>query len=99
MNSRCKRITTSTALFLIFLVAQVYVQVNFAGPKSVSVAGSQQFTAILTTRGNRPITVNGDSAISGATILTGAAIETPDQVGATINLGSLVFWTSRQTRS
>ena len=90
MNSRCKRIT-STALFLIFSVAQVYVQVSFAGPnsKSAPAAGPQQFTAILTTRGNRPITINGASAISGATILTGATIETPDQVGATINLGSL----------
>jgi len=83
--------TTATALFLLFSVAQVYVQVSFAGPnsKSVSAAGSQQFTAILTTRGNQPITINGVSAISGATILTGAVIETPDQVGATINLGSL----------
>jgi hypothetical protein len=78
-------------LFLIFSVAQVYVQVSFAGPnsKNVSAAGAQQFTAILTTRANRPITINGASAISGATILTGAVIETPDQVGATINLGSL----------
>jgi hypothetical protein len=91
MNSRCKRITTAIALFLIFSVAQVYVQVSFAGPnsKSVPTAGPQQFTAILTTRGNRPITINGASAVSGATILTGAVIETPDQVGATINLGSL----------
>src|SRR6266513_3433430 len=91
MNSRCKRITTATALLLIFSVAQVYVQVSFAGPnsKSVSTPGPQQFTAILTTRGNRPITINGVSAIGGATILTGAVIETPDQVGATINLGSL----------
>jgi hypothetical protein len=91
MNSRCKRITTATALFLIFSVAQVYVQVSFAGPdsKSVSAPVPQQFTAILTTRGNRPITINGVSAVSGATILTGNVIETPDQVGATINLGSL----------
>jgi len=91
MNSRCKRITTATALFLIFSVAQVYVQVSFAGPnsKNASTAGPQQFTAILTTRGNRPITINGVSAIGGATILTGAVIETPDQVGATVNLGSL----------
>lgn len=91
MNSRRNRIATATALFLIFSVAQVYVQVSFAGPnsKSVSAPGSQQFTAILTTRGNRAITVNGVSATSGATILTGAAIETPDEVGATINLGSL----------
>jgi hypothetical protein len=91
MNSRCKRITTATALFLVFSVAQVYVQASFARPdsKSVPAAGSQQFAAILTTRGNQPITINGASVISGATVLTDATIETPDKVGATINLGSL----------
>ena len=90
MNSRCKRITTATGLFLLFSICcLVYVQVSFAGPNSKSAAGPQQFTAILTTRGNRPIMINGVSAIGGATILTGAVIETPDQVGATVNLGSL----------
>ena len=91
MNSRCKRITTATALFLVFSVAQVYVQASFARPdsKSVPAAESEEFGAILTTRGNQPITINGASAFSGATVLTDAAIETPDQVGATINLGSL----------
>jgi len=49
----------------------------------------QQFIARLATTGNRPITINGASAVGGAAILTGATIETPDQVGATINLGSL----------
>ena len=91
MNSRCKRITTATALFLIFSVAQVYVQASFAKPDSKSVpdAGPRQFAAILTTRGNQPIRINGASVISGATVLTDATIETPDQVGATINLRSL----------
>jgi len=51
----------------------------------------QQFivSARLVTKDNKPITVNGASASSGATILTGAIIETPDQVGATINIASL----------
>jgi hypothetical protein len=49
----------------------------------------QQFIAKLVTSGNRPISVNGASAAGGATLLTGATIETPDQVGATVNLGSL----------
>jgi hypothetical protein len=42
--------------------------------------------AILKTADNRPISVNGSNAASGATILTGATIETPDQVGAVISL-------------
>jgi hypothetical protein len=58
-----------------------------------AVAGSfvppQQFIARLTTTGNQPITVNGASAASGANLLTGAIIETPAGVGATINLGTL----------
>src|SRR5260370_33571198 len=41
------------------------------------------------TGGNRPITVNGANALSGATILTGSIIETPYQVGGVISLGSL----------
>jgi hypothetical protein len=44
---------------------------------------------VLTTTNNRPITVNGASATSGATIPTGAIIETPSGVGATIRLGRL----------
>src|SRR6185369_12269472 len=47
----------------------------------------QTLTARLTTRNNQPITVNGNAAGTGATILTGATIETPDQVGATLDLG------------
>jgi len=90
MKSRCKRITTATGLLLLFSICcLVYVQVSLAGPNAKNAAGPQQFTAILTTRGNRPITINGVSAIGGATILTGAVIETPDQVGATIHLGPL----------
>jgi len=51
----------------------------------------QQFaiSARLVTRGNQPITVDGASATTGATILSGATVETPDQVGATINIASL----------
>jgi hypothetical protein len=43
----------------------------------------------LVTRGNQPVTVNGNSVVSGATIPSGATISTSDGVGATINLGPL----------
>jgi hypothetical protein len=43
----------------------------------------------LLTRNDQPILVNGASANSADTILTGSSIETPDKVGATVNLGSL----------
>ncbi len=55
------------------------------GPSDASVPA----TAVLTIRDNRPITVNGAIATSGATILSGNAINTPGQVAAAINLGSL----------
>ena len=91
MNPRQQKAFKALAVFLAFSFAQVYVQTSFADPSPtrMSVPIPQQFVARLTTRGNQPITVNGASASSGASILTGATIETPDQVGATINLGSL----------
>ncbi|HYG82837.1 MAG TPA: hypothetical protein VD861_20745, partial [Pyrinomonadaceae bacterium] len=46
-------------------------------------------TGQLFTRGNRPVLVNGVQTNSGATILSGAMIQTPDLVGATIVLGLL----------
>lgn len=67
------------AILMAVSLSQIYVQIGVA----------QQFIARLTTTGNRPIMVNNASAASGASILTGATIETPDQVGATIDLGAL----------
>ncbi len=86
MSLRQLKAYKAIAVVLAFSFAQVYIQIGLA---ESSVPMPQQFVARLTTRGNQPITVNGASAGSGATILTGATIETPDQVGATIDLGSL----------
>lgn len=90
MSLRQRKAFKAIAVFLAFSFAQVYVQTSFAGPGSsrVSVPVPQQFVARLTTRGG-PITVNGASASSGATVLTGATLETPDQVSATIDMGAL----------
>jgi hypothetical protein len=87
MNFRYKRITTTMVFFLVFAVTQVYLGISFAvTPSSHPAAGAPQVAAVLTTQGNKPITVNGASAVSGATILSGATIETPDRVSATINI-------------
>jgi hypothetical protein len=89
MDSRIKRITSATALFLALTMGLLYLPVGLAASPGNASAPSplpQQATAILTTAGNRPVTVNGASAIGGTTILTGAMIETPDQVGAGISL-------------
>jgi hypothetical protein len=47
----------------------------------------RQITARLTTKNNLPISVNGNQTGTGATLLTGATIETPDQVSGLIDLG------------
>jgi hypothetical protein len=78
-------------VFLAIALVQVFVQLSFAAPASPSAPAvvPQQFIARLTTTGNQPITVNNASAASGASLLTGATIETPDAVSATIDLGAL----------
>jgi hypothetical protein len=79
------------AVFLAFALVQISIQLSFAAPASPSSAAvvPQQFIARLTTTGNQPITVNGAGAASGASLLTGATIETPAAVSATIDLGAL----------
>jgi hypothetical protein len=86
MDTRKKNALKALAVILAFSFAQVYVQ---AGPNAAPAPGVPQraITARLSTRGNAPITVNGNATGTGATILTGATIETPDQVSGTIDLG------------
>jgi hypothetical protein len=86
MKPRQKKALKALAVFLSFAFTQVYVSAALPGPAPGGVP-QQTLTARLTTRNNQPITVNGNAAGTGATILTGATIETPDQVGATIDLG------------
>ncbi len=87
MKPRQKKALKALAVFLSFAFSQVYVSAALSGPAPGGVPPQQTLTARLTTRNNQPITVNGNAASSGATLLTGATIETPDQVGATIDLG------------
>lgn len=89
MDPKSKRLISATALFVAVAVGQVYLTIGFAeslaaGPGAVALP--QQPGAILTTAGNKPISVNGGNAVSGATILSGALVETPNQVGATVDI-------------
>ena len=79
------------AVFVAFAVAQISIQLSFAGTVSPSYATlvQQQLVVRVTTSGNRPILVNGNSTASGGSLATGAIIETPDGVSATIDLGPL----------
>jgi hypothetical protein len=76
-------------LVLMVAVMQAYVGIGLAARTSVvnvSPAAPQEISGILTTAGNKPITVNGAAASTGATILTGVTIETPDQATASVNI-------------
>ncbi len=90
MTTQRRKGLRALAIFLAFAIAQVSIQLSFAGPSTstTSAAVPQQFIARLTTTGG-PITVNGASAASGASLLTGATIETPAGTSATIDLGAL----------
>ncbi|MCM3873325.1 MAG: hypothetical protein ND895_21805 [Pyrinomonadaceae bacterium] len=69
------------AILLVFAVAQISLQVGLA-------QGPQFIARLSSTRGNQPILVNGLSAAPGASIVTGATIETLADQTAEINLGS-----------
>jgi hypothetical protein len=87
MDTRRKKALKALTVFLAFSFAQVYVQAGLPNPAPVPGAPQRAITARLITKNNLPITVNGNNVGTGGTILTGAIIETPDQVGATIDLG------------
>ena len=79
------------AVFVAFAVAQISIQLSFASTASPSYAMlvQQQLVVRITTSGNKPILVNSNSTASGGSLATGAIIETPDGVSATIDLGPL----------
>jgi hypothetical protein len=92
MNPRLRKGYRVVAVFLLFAIVQIGMQIGFAAPTSPSpnmAALPQQFIARLTTRNNQPITVNGNPAATGTAIVTGATIETGADQSATVNLGPL----------
>lgn len=91
MINRKSRIVKATALGLTLAVTHVCLSaelVQAASARLVAKATAAQGASQgrLTTRGNNPVTVNGNSARSGETIFTGQSIQTPEGVGATVNL-------------
>ena len=79
------------AALLLFSVIQIGLQVGLAGPNETSNATPipPQLVGRLTTRNNQPITVNGLSANTGASIVSGATLETGADQSATVSLGPL----------
>lgn len=91
MSIRQRKSMKAIAVFVAFAVVQISIQLSFAAPVSPSYATlvQQQLVVRINTSGNRPIMVNGNSTASGGSLVTGATIETPDGVSATIDLGPL----------
>src|SRR6266567_714567 len=86
-NLRRRKALRAAATFLAFCFAQVYVHGALLDSPTNASVPQRLITARLTTKNNQPITVNGNAVGTGATLLTGATVETPDQVSATIDLG------------
>jgi len=82
------RLSGAAASVLVFAITTVNVGISAPSGSLLPEPPPPPVKAILRTVDNRPITVNGANAISGATVLTGSMIETPDQVSAVISLGS-----------
>jgi hypothetical protein len=95
MKTLKNRLLKATALGLALAAAHVCLSAEL-----VRAATSRLITAAapapqsgprgrLTTRGNNPVAVNGNSARSGETIFSGQSIQTPAEIGATITLPGL----------
>jgi hypothetical protein len=92
MMSQKRFSTRALALVVALAVLQVYVQASLFDGATKTAAPAAQASPLsgrLTTKGNNPITVNGNSAKSGETIFSGQQIQTPDGVGATVSLPGL----------
>ena len=87
MNLRRMKALKALAVFVAFSFAQVCVQASLPNAKTPAGPPQRVITARVTTKNNQSITVNGNAVGTGGTILTGATIETPDQVSAVIDLG------------
>ncbi|MGB9177725.1 MAG: hypothetical protein WCB68_00650 [Pyrinomonadaceae bacterium] len=77
MISRQRKLACSITLLLAFALSQI------------GASASAPLTGRLRTRANKPVTVNGNKVVSGATILSGAQVESPEGVGATIEIALL----------
>jgi hypothetical protein len=87
MSLRLRKALKAIAILSAFCLAQICVSGALPGTTAGGGAPQRPITARLTTKNNQSITVNGNQVGTGATLLTGATIETPDQVSGVIDLG------------
>ena len=77
MNSKRRNGPRTIAALLFFVIAQIGLQVGLAErAANTAVPVQPQTVARLTTSNNQPIQVNGLSAATGASIVSGATLET-----------------------
>ena len=81
-----KLIAKISAILLVFTMTCVSVLAVTPAEADI-IASLQQASGQVVTTNNQPILVNGNSAPAGTTILSGATLETPPGVGATLQLG------------
>ena len=91
MNLRRRKAFKVIAALLLFSISQIGLQIGFAEPHTTKapLVIPQQIVGRLVTRNNQPITVNGQSASTGASIVSGGVIETAADQSATVNVGPL----------
>jgi hypothetical protein len=90
MNLKRRNGSKAIAALLLFSILQIGLQVSLAEPTdTTAIPITPQTVGRLTTSNNQPVQVNGLSASTGASILSGATIETGANQSATVNLGPL----------
>lgn len=95
MNAPLKKASKALALLVAFSVMQVYVLANHTSPSvamsstAISSAPAGLLFGRLQASGNQPVIVNGNRAISGSTIFSGAQLQTPATGGASVQIASL----------
>lgn len=94
MVSASRKVFRAISVLLVVCMMQVYVLADATRPnvaKNVATTNpalSGLILGRLMTSGNQSILVNGNSANSGTTIISGSQLQTPEGVGATVQLGS-----------
>lgn len=91
MVSRNQKSLRIIGLLVAISIFQVYVLGSTVRPNSSTTGTSATSTRAgkLSTRFNSPVFLNDLSATTGATVMTGAQLLTPEGVGASVQLGTL----------
>lgn len=88
MNIMRRKASVAISVLVLFSVLQIgFAKAGFTNTKPVMTV--QQIVARLVTRNNQPISLNGQSASTGASLLSGATLETGADQSATVNVGPL----------